>query len=258
MSLIAATFAIALQNPESPYVTIPDSWKRANDYGRRFSLIGPEGQTIYYSGYTPTGYVATVYYEIEPDSLPFRAIIGVWEVYFAACPDGKIAISYQNRPGASLGGRFDFWMKARSVREAFQLVSICLTRPAGLIEHYPTDAALSAPKVIWGDTSKDSLFPGLGAGYHTPFRRDSMSFELPSGDRVTIGGEPPEEIKWREHATILNFSLEIAEDASGKAWIVRTGGALQKAVATMSKPTVPGVLLAMLAALKYQKQNAGD
>jgi hypothetical protein len=249
MTLIAA-IAIA-QNPAPADLRVPEGWKYEMDQRGTGAVVGPEGQKVHWSGYNASGSVAHVYYELDPSSVPLRASIGGWEASVTVCPDDRIAVSYAKRAGSTYGGGFDYWMKARSVREAAQLVALCLTRIDVMREKYPRDNELLPDLSRFARPSKEFPFVGLGAGWITPFR--GSSFSLPSGDTVTIGGSPPVTTKWTEKSTVLDFSLSISEGDDGRVWAVRSGGGLPQAVAVASKPSMPGVVLAMLAALTYRE-----
>jgi hypothetical protein len=253
MTIIAASLAIAMQNPAPADLKVPEGWTyHMSGYGTG-SVVGPEGQTVFWPGYSASGHVAHVYYELDPSSVPLRAVVGGLEAYVTVCPDGRIAVSYSKRAGASYGGGFDYWMKPRSVREAVQLVALCLTRPAVMREKYPADAELPLDMRTYAKPSKEFPFSGLGGWVRTPYRRERRLFELDVDETVVIGGTPPSETKWTERATVMDFTLTTTEGKDGRLYVLRTGGGAPKAVAVASKLTAPSAVLAMLAALTYQE-----
>lgn len=222
------------------------------------ALIGPQGQKVQWSGYSASGHVAHVYYELDPSSLSLRAVVGIWEVAVTVCPDDRIAVSYQRHPGASYGGPFDYWMKARSVREAVQLVGVCLTRPAVMRKECARDAGLQPGLKTFPKTSILFPFVGLGAGWRTPFRHERSLFEVDAGETVTIGGAPPAATKWTETAPVLDYTLKVSEGDDGRLYVVRTGGGVPQAVAVASKATARSAVLAMLATLTFQELKEGS
>ena len=244
--------AIVRQEPLPPDVIVPEGWKAGPSSPAGGAIKGPNGEEILYPAYEPTGYMALTTQEADPQSLLVRAVFDRRRVDVAVREDGYTAVSYPPSNGQPYYGLcFDYWTRAKTVRQAAKALAICLTRldvlqPQGDRDKLtPEELALVAPA-----TSRhpfDHLAVSFAFAYTVDSKSNRIYFTGRDGavvERQT--GSPPSDGKWKDKLSVLGRTIRWGEDASGRVWAA--GSAMF--VSSAAKPQE--MALAILAAMAYK------
>jgi hypothetical protein len=253
VTVIALAGYVFLQNPFPPDVNVPKGWHvgywASGGYGRG-ALRSPDGLEIGYPDYEPTGQVAYVQYEMYAKTYFFTAVIGRILVQVSVNPDGLLAVSYPSDAPSGYVAKpwpFDYWSCPKGARQVAEALMVPLTR---LDRHKAEQGDTSALKYRQLPTPESpfSLMQGVwgrGLVERTPkgLQLGSMSTELESSS--------PPKPKWSQSATIVDGTLDTAEDASGKIWVTFATPGKKAVIFSASDKGAPAIVLATLAALTY-------
>ncbi len=244
ITTLALGFAL-LQNPLPHDLRLPDGWKVGrgiNDRKSRSSVIGPDGETISFPDYSPTGKVAAVLHEMDRRSTSIWAKIDGVFVEATLDTDGMLALSYPSHPESD-PRYFDYWSHVKTARQTTQTILIMLTRLDVRRRDRPaaskTEYSLQDPFGVFRVRNQVELTRG-----------PILEFDLGENGRVRLGHELPTKLQWTDRATLLGQEIRVVGSANGTVSVFIVGKG-KPDVFSSANATPGAAAVALFAAICY-------